>query len=76
MVLRALVGNGDSQSGGAKVDVLSQEMRSRGHPAKDGHELGMARGRSKYASMWFDKLKDLTNCGAEITRRRSNTKRH
>ena len=46
VVLGALVGNGDSQRSGAKVDVLSQEMGSIGHPAKDGHEDDMERGRS------------------------------
>ena len=76
VVLGALVGNGDSQRGGAKVDVLSQEMRSIGHPAEDGHEDGMERGRSKYAGMCSDELKGLGNCGAEIARRRGNTKRH
>ena len=76
VVLGALVGNGDSQRGCVKIDVLSQEMGSIGHPAKDVHEDGMERGRSKYASMWFDKLKGLGNCGAEIRRRRGNTRRH
>ena len=76
MVLGALVGNGDSQRDGVKIDVLSQEQGSIGHPAKDVHEDGMERGRSKYAGMWFGKLKGLGNCGAEIRRRRGNTRSH
>ena len=76
VMLGALVGNGDSQRGGVKIDVLSQEMGSIGHPENDGREDGMERGRSKYAGMWFGKLKGLSNCGAEIARRRGNTKRH
>ena len=70
------MGNGDSQRGGAKVDILSQEVGCIGHPENDGREDCMERGRSKYAGMWFGKLKGLGNCGAEIRRRRGNTRSH